>query len=126
MTTSAIERLSLIHAYRAIRAALARAEDEYPRLAAPDGTVAVKIEHLRAITDETESMMNVLALGRRRWIGRWYGSEPDRGQSIHVVNAHGGHGELVAYLGDAKGIHEAADALIAAHNAALISEGIPV
>lgn len=125
MTTSAIERLSLINAYRSTYEALERAEEEYPHLAAPDGRVSVEIKHLRAILEETRSIVDIIAQGRRRWIGRWYGSGPERGQSVHTVTDHGTHGEMIAYLGDADGVHEAADTLILAHNAALIAEGIP-
>ena len=125
MTASASERITLIRAYQAVEAAIARCDLETPHLAAPDGRISVKVEDARALVEETRHLMNLIAVGRQRWIGRWYGSEPERGQSVHVVTKHGTHGEMIAHLGDAEGVHEAADALIAAHNAALISEGVP-
>lgn len=94
--------------------ALERAEHEYPLLAAPDGTVAVQIEDLRAVIDHMDEMRDTLALGRSYWRTRWYGSPPGRGSSIVTETD-----ATVAYLGDAEGIHDEAGKIVAAHNAAL-------
>lgn len=95
-------------------AALERAEQELPQLAAPDGTVAVGIEDLRAVIDTMDAMRDTLALGRSFWRGRWYGSPPMRGSSIVTER-----GETIAYLGGNEETHGEVGKIVAAHNAAL-------
>ena len=102
-----------------VRIALERAEAELPHLSAPDGTVAIAIDDLRAVIDEMTAMRDTLALGKRHWLQRWYGSEPQRGSSVCAATEHGLHGELIAYLGGDEETHKAVGKLVAAHNAAL-------
>lgn len=98
---------------------LERAEEEYPRLAAPDGTVAVNIADLRHVIDSYDRMRDTLALGTQNWAVCHYGSEPMKGDTIYAVDASGGRGKDVAYLGCGEHAHAAAGAIVAAHNAAL-------
>jgi hypothetical protein len=95
-------------------AALERAEQEHPHLAAPDGTVAVQIEDLRALVDQLDEQRDTLALGRSFWRERWYGSAPERGSSIVTER-----GATVAYLGGNEETHDEVRKVVAAHNAAL-------
>ncbi len=103
-----------------VRIALERAEAELPHLAAPDGTVAIAIDDLRAVIDEMTAMRDKLALGKRHWLPRWYGSQPGRGSSVCAVTEHGMHGEVIAYLGGDAETHKEVGKLVAAHNAALM------
>lgn len=102
-----------------IARALERAEAELPMLAAPDGTVAVQIEDLRAFVTDRQGLRDLLALGQRDWAARWYGSEPMKGSHIHTVTEHGGYGEVVAFVGATEAHHAEADKIVAAHNAFL-------
>lgn len=102
-----------------VLAALERAETELPQLAAPDGTVAVNIDDLRAFIARYQRMQNTLAMGKRYWIERWYGSDPERGSAICVATDHGGQGAVLAYLGGDEETHRAVSKVVAAHNAAL-------
>jgi hypothetical protein len=99
--------------------ALERAEAELPQLAAPDGTVALQIDDLRAVITQMDRMRDTLALSRKEWIERWYGSEPQRGSSICTVGKHGGHGETIAYLGGDEETHKLAQKLVSIHNSML-------
>lgn len=93
--------------------ALKRAEEEYPQLAAPDGTVAVQIEDLRLLIDHLDEMRDTLAFGQMAWRSRWYGSPPMRGSSIVTEN-----GATIAYLGGNEETHSEVGKIVAAHNAA--------
>lgn len=108
-------------ALRRVIVALERAENEYSKLAAPDGSVAVDIDDLRSVITQMDRMRDTLALGRQYWIERWYGSEPERGSAICIVGPtdRSGHGELLAYLGGDETTHKAVGIIVAAHNAAL-------
>lgn len=97
-----------------IVAALEQAEHEGPLLAAPDGTVAVKIEDLRAMVDKMDHMRDTLALGKMFWRERWYGSAPFKGSSIVTEG-----GQTIAYLGGNEETHSEVSKIVAAHNAAL-------
>ena len=108
-----------------VRANLERAEAELSELAAPDGSVAIQIDDLRSVITQMDRMRDTLALGKRFWIERWHGSEPQRGSAICAVNKHGGHGVLIAYLGGDENTHKAALALVSAHNAALAESDAP-
>lgn len=117
---------SLTNVARAERQALARvvanlerAEEELSQLAAPDGSVAINIDDLRSVIKQMDYMRDTLALGKREWVERWYGSEPERGSSVCAVSKSGGHGELIAYLGGDDKTHIAVGRLVLAHNAAL-------
>lgn len=100
-------------------AALQRGETELPQRAAPDGTVAIQIDDLRAVITQMDRMRDTLARGRKEWIERWYGSEPQRGSAICAVGLHGGHGETIAYLGGDEETHALAHKLVAMHNSTL-------
>lgn len=102
-----------------IRRRLEQAEDELPRLAAPDGRVAIPIDALRALMDEFAEMQNMLALGKRAWIERWYGSDPERGSAICIATEFGAHGELLAHFGGDQKTHDAVTKVVSAHNAAV-------
>lgn len=117
---------SLTNVARAERQALARvvanlerAEEELSQLAAPDGSVAINIDDLRSVIKQMDYMRDTLALGKREWVERWYGLEPERGSSVCAVSKSGGHGELIAYLGGDDKTHIAVGRLVLAHNAAL-------
>jgi hypothetical protein len=54
----------------------------------------------------------------RKWTNRWYGSPPNRGDTILEVGKHGmGYGKEIAYVGDQ--CHDAVAKIISAHNAAI-------
>lgn len=106
-----------------VRVALERAEAELPHLAAPDGTVAIAIDDLRAVIDEMTAMRDTLALGKRHWRERWYGSDPQRGSSVCATTEHGLHGEVIAYLGGDEETHKEVRKLVLAHNAAMMQAG---
>jgi hypothetical protein len=102
-----------------VEAACKRGEEELSELAAPDGTVAVQIDDLRTLLNAYDEISLVVACGKQRWSVCHYGSEPMKGDHIYALTEHGGRGETVAYLGHGEHAHEAAGAIVLAHNAGL-------
>lgn len=86
-----------------------------------DGVVTLQVDDLAALVMDYREVRDAIALGRRQWINMWRGSGDDRGASIWTVNAHGGHGVMVAHFGDAKGVHEAVCKIVLLHNARLVT-----
>jgi hypothetical protein len=103
-------------------AAVERAEQEEPQLAAPDGTVAIQINDLRALIDTMDDMRDTLAMGKMHWRARWYGSEPERGSAIVTAEPNG---NLVAYFGGDENTHRAVQRVVSTHNAMLVEKGQP-
>ena len=75
---------------------LERAESELPQLAAPDGTVAIQIDDLRAVINMMDELRDTIALGRRQWTERWNGSPPERGSAIWSVDEYGRAAQMLA------------------------------
>lgn len=112
-------RVAYAMAAARLEAACERGESEHPHLAAPDGTVAVQIDDLRALLNEESRLRDFIALAKAEWTCCWYGSDPGRGSSIWTVNKHGARSEMVAHFGDAEGVHDAVRTIVSMHNAAL-------
>lgn len=106
-------------ALRRVVLSLERAEEELPKLAAPDGTVAVNIDDLRSVIIQMDRMRDTLALGKQFWTANWYGSDPGKGSSIWTVGEHGERQEMLVHVGPDEAAHKAAGIIVAAHNAAL-------
>ena len=118
---SACARGALVNAIQRIDATLKRSEQEAPYLAAPDGTVAVQIDDLRALLNDYHAMAQTIATGRQQWSARWYGSAPMKGSHIHTVTETGQYGRMIAYIGPDKEHHAVAGRLVEAHNAMLVT-----
>jgi hypothetical protein len=106
--------IAYVKALFRVKKALMRAREEYPILAAPDGTVTVSIVDLACVLEQMDGMRNTLALSGSSWRERWNGSPPQRGSSIETDE-----GALVAYLGGDEDTHAAAGQIVLAHNAAM-------
>lgn len=113
-------RHARLFALKRIRAELDRAESELPQLAAPDGTVAVQIDDLRAVITMMDELRDTIALGKRQWTERWNGSQPAQGSAIWSVDEYGRATQMLAYFGGDEATHDAVSRIVALHNARLI------
>jgi hypothetical protein len=96
-----------------------QAEEEYPQLAAPDGTVAVQIDDLRALLNAYDQVLLDCNKAQQLWAARWYGSPPMRGSTLMTLTEHGSYGQEIAYFGDADGVHKLVSHVAFLHNQAL-------
>jgi len=83
-------------------------------------TVTLHIDDISAYVIEANSCRDSIALGRKEWRERWFGSGPDRGSMICAVTGPFDlHGEQIAHFGDAEGIHQTVSKIVLLHNARL-------
>lgn len=109
-----------LFALKRVCEALEQAESEMPHIAAPDGTIAVQIDDLRAVISMLDHLRDTLALGKQEWASRWNGSPPEQGSAVWAVSEHGQRTRQIAYLGGDEATHKAVQSLVAAHNASLL------